>query len=278
MYTKNSRARVNLRERKIKMGGMSRPTRVIKRDRNTVKTQTVSNKHSAYVESGGKDNPLQMDSQSMFSHTMVLSAFNKKVFYFDLGLYKKWHEFEVEETLYTIELLHPEHQNIAVFGGSPSLFVYHIRDKVLVAGKYTKHPKGSRVYALKYLPKRDFLISGSSNGDLVLWKFHAHNLALSFCSLLRPSNEGKHINRILSLNDEKDSILLANNSRNITLLSVDCLDKDELFSNYKDFLYSQNKLSLRNGFERDLIINDLEEETSGVANYHLAKKNVALNK
>jgi hypothetical protein len=260
------------------MGGISRPTRTIKRDRNVVKTTTVTNKHSSYVESGGKKNPMNMEKGDKMSHTMIISAFNKKVFYFDLGLYKKWHEFEVEETLFTIEMLHPEHKNIVILGGSPSLFVYHIRDKVIVGGKYTKHQEGSKIYALKYIPKRNFIISGSSNGDLVLWKFHPHNLALSFCSLLKPSNEGRHVNRIISLNDEKESILLANNSRNLTLLSIDCLGKDELFENYKDFLYSKNKVSLRNGFQRDLIINDLEEETTGLANYHNAKKNIAMNK
>ena len=230
------------------------------------------------MESGGKANPEQILKKPSHSNTMIISAFNKKVFYFDLGLYKKWHELEVEETLFTIEMLHPEHKNVVIFGGSPSLFVYHIRDKVIIGGKYTKHQEGSKVYAVKYIPKRNFVLSGSSNGDLVLWKFHPENLCLSFCSLLRPSNEGRHINRIISLNDEKESIILANNSRNLTLLSIDCLGKDELFENYKDFLYSKNKLNLRNGFERDLIINDLEEEVSGVANFHMAKKNIAMNK
>jgi hypothetical protein len=257
---------------------MNRPTRTVKREKNVVKTTNISNKHKTYMESGGKDNPMALSDPNLFSHTMVLSAYKKKVFYFDLGLYKKWHEFEVEETLYTIEMLHPEHKHIAIFGGSPSLFVYHIRDKVLVGGKYTKHQEGVNIYSLKFISKRNFIISGSSNGELVLWKFHPHNLALSFCSLLKPSNEGKHINRILSLNDTKESILLANNSRNLTLLTIDCLNKEELFKNYKDFLYSENKLNLRNGFERDLIINDLEEETTGLANYHLAKKNIAMNK
>ena len=257
---------------------MTRPTRVVRREKNTTKTSTISNKHTAFVESGGKANPTNQDPSSKMSHTMVISAYKNKVYYFDLGMYKKWHEFQVEETLYTIELLHPEHKHIAIFGGSPSLFVYHIRDKVLIGGKYTKHGSTQNIYALNYIPKRDFIISGSSTGELVLWKFHPHNLALSFCSLLKPSNEGKHINRILSLNDPRESILLANNSRNLTLLSIDRLDRDELFKNYKDFLYSENKLNLRNGFERGLIINDLEEETSGVGNYHLAKKNVALNK
>lgn len=260
------------------MGVMSRPTRTVKRNKNTIRTTQITNKHNTYIESGGKVNPEDLEGASRNSHTMIISAFGKKVYYFDLGLYKKWHEFQVEETLYTMEMLHPEHKNVVIFGGSPSLFVYHIRDKILIGGKYTKHSEGSKVYAVNYIPKRNFVLSGSSNGDLVLWKFHPENLCLSFCSLLKPSNEGRHINRIISLNDEKESIIIANNSRNLTLLSIDCLDKEELFSNYKDYLYSKNKLNLRNGFQRDLIINDLEEETSGVANYHLAKKNIAMNK
>ena len=115
-------------------------------------------------------------------------------------------------------------------------------------------------------------------GEIVLWKFHSHNLALSFCSLVRPSNEGRHINRILSTNDDSRCIIVANNSRNLTLFSLDSLPKEEIFANYKDFLYSKNKVNLRNGFQRDLIINDLQEETSGLANYNLSKKNVAFNK
>ena len=273
VYTKNKKARINLRERKMKMGVLSRPTHRVRREKASTNTTTLTNKHVDFVDQGATP-----QGKTNVSNTMVLTAYNKKVSYFDLKTYKKWFEMEVEEPLYTFENLSPEHPFIVVLGGSPSLMIYHLRDKVLVGGKYTKHSKDSKVYCLKYIPSRDFVISGSSSGELILWKFHKDNHLLSFCSLVRPSNEGKHINNILRLNDEKQTILVANNSRNLTLFSLDFLEKKELFQNYKDFLYSKNKVHLRNGHERDLIINDLQEETIGLANYDMAKKNIAFNK
>ena len=80
VYMKNSDKRVNLRDRRKKMGMPSRPNRKIHRNANTVKTTNISNKHVDFAETGV--NPISKVGE--VSNTMVLSAYGKKVVYNNL--------------------------------------------------------------------------------------------------------------------------------------------------------------------------------------------------
>lgn len=240
VYQKNKSKRVNLQEMRKKT--ISRPTRKVMRKEQSPqkKTETISK----------------------CSQTMILSAFDKKVFYFDLGLYKKWFEFEVKETLYTFEHLAPKYPDIVIFGGSPSLMIYHLKERELMPVLFNKHLSTSKVYTIKYIQENDFVISGSSTGEIILWKYNDDKKVLIFYCFIQPSNEGRHINKVMHVNDSFSSILVANNSKNLSLFRINSISKEELLESFDDFLFSNNPdYNIKKGNKKNIIINDNEVET-----------------
>lgn len=81
VYMKSSKGRVNLRDRRKKIGIPSRPTRKVLRKGNSTQITNISNKHADFADTGVNPNT----KVGQVSNTMVMSAYGKKVIIFFLN-------------------------------------------------------------------------------------------------------------------------------------------------------------------------------------------------